>query len=273
MTTEENYKYQKLGLIVLAKALDDICPTFNGEAKEDKAFKIKERIKTFKLTETELDDEWRQLEKEATEEVKNFEKEKSSLISKIQRTKNTNKVRLKVSDFEIKKSERVNYLLRKLDRESQSLKAKLEVLDTNSKKYKQLASKLDRLQITTDEKIRKSESRFNTIIKNTMNSDNTEKIAKRLLISEEVWQRKYKELEEKHLLKESIHNNRRMELDQIRIAVDGFVNETDSIKHWCLVSGVTLKDCYKEVARRLDLINRDNSVIIEILEKIRMGEF
>jgi len=268
---EEFLQYRKLGIIVLSKALDDICPTFHGETDEDKQLKIKERVKFFKHSEVDLDKEWRELERDATRELKGFIKERDTIFSKIAKTNNSEKVRNRISGFEAKKQTRVEYLSRKFDRETEALKKKLSEVEEGSKKHTQLLTKISDLDKLTQAKIKKTELRYNTIIKNTMNSDNSERVANRLKQSQEVWERKYKELEDKHLTKESIHNNKRMELDQIRIAMKGFVEELDSFQHWCTLSHVTLKECYSEAIRRAEMVNRDTAELEGVLTNIIAG--
>lgn len=268
---EEFMQYKKLGIIVLSKALDDICPTFQGEAEEDKELKIKERIKFFKQSEIELDREWEELEKEAKNELKDFLKERDTIFSKIAKTNNSERIKAKITAFEIKKQARVDYLSRKADRERAVLNKKLSEAKESSKKRTQILAKIKDLDKSTQDKIKKTEMRYNTIIKNTMNSDNSERVENRLQQSREVWERKYKELEEKHLVKESIHNNKRMEYDQIRIAMKGFVEEVDSFKHWCTLSDITLKECYTEAIKRAKMIKRDTSALEGVLTNIIAG--
>jgi hypothetical protein len=257
--------------MVLAKALDDICPTYQGEDKEEKELKIKERIAFYKDSEVELDKEWNELEKEAETELKNFVKERDTIFSKIAKTNNSERIKLKIAGFEAKKKTRVEYLSRKLDRDLESLKEKLSETKKGTKKYTQLSNKAVSLKKSIEGKIKKTELRFNTIIKNTMNSDNSERVANRLEQSKAVWERKFNELREKHLVKETIHNNRRMELDQIRIALRGFGDEVEYIKHWCTLAEVTLKECYTEAIKRGRMVNRDVSKLETVLEEIKLG--
>jgi hypothetical protein len=104
-----------------------------------------------------------------------------------------------------------------------------------------------------------------------MNSDNSERVAQRLEQSKAVWERKYNELKDKHLVKESVHNHKRMEYDQIRIAINSFSNEMEDISHWCTLSDVTLKECYTEAVKRAKMVNRDYSGIEKVLQEISTG--
>lgn len=271
MMNEEFVQYRKLGITVLSKALDDICPTYQGETEEDKKLKIEERISFYKQNEIDLDKEWQELEKEATDELKSFIKERDTIFSKIAKTDNSSRIQTKIKGFEAKKTARVEYLTRKFEREDAALRKKLTEAKEGSKKYQQITTKLAELDKTTKDKIKKAELRYNTIIKNTINSDNSERVAARLQQSREVWERKYNELRDKHLTKETIHNNKRMELDQIRIAIRGFVEELDSFKHWCTLSDVTLKECYLEAIRRAKMVKRDTKELEGVLTKIING--
>lgn len=258
--------------MVLSKALDDICPTFQGETEQEKQLKIKERIKFFKKSEAALDQEWEDLERDAIDELDNFIKERDTIFGKIAKTNNSAKVRQKIQGFEEKKQGRVDYLARKMDRDLALLKEKLSTAKKDSKKYIHLTGKMRLLQKTVESKIKKTELRYNTIIKNTMNSDNSERVAQRLIQSKAVWARKYQELMDKHLVKESIHNNKRMEFDQMRIAMRGFAEEVEHIKHWCTISDITLKACYTEAVKRATMIGMDTSKIEKVLENIVSGE-
>jgi len=257
--------------MVLSKALDDLCPTFYGEAEEDKQLKIKERIAFFKKSEVELDAEWEVLETEAQEELDNFEKERNNIFSKIERTNNSERVKSKISGFEDKKKARVDYLYRKMEREISLLNEKIPSMD--ERRASQALARIESLKTSTEAKIKKTELRYNTIIKNTMNSDNSERVAERLEQSKKVWERKYNELRDKYLVKESIYNNKRMEFDQIRIACQGFIEEGKSIKHWCTLSEIPVKTCYKEAVKRTKMINRDYSKLEEILKDIISGNY
>jgi hypothetical protein len=265
-------KYRRAGIIVLAKALDDICPTFAGEADEDKRTRIAERIDFFKTSEVELDNEWEVLEKEAEAELKAFIKERDTIFTKIEKTNNSQRVQQKVLGFETKKQSKVEYLARKAEREIEECKVKLLEVKRRTKKHRQLSSKILQIQKSTASKIKKTELRYNTIIKNTMNSDNAERVAHRLEQSKAVWERKYKELRDKHLVKETIHNNKRMEYDQIRIALEGFTNEVKYIKRWCTLADVTLKECYTEAIKRAKMVDRDYSGIQGVLNQVIAGE-
>ncbi len=268
---EEFVQYKKLGIIVLAKALDDICPTFNGEPEEERQLEIDRRINFFKTSEVELDNEWKELEKEATSELKDFIKERDSIFSKIVKTNNSERIKGKIAGFEAKKQARVEYLARKNEREVASLNQKLSEAKEGSKKHTQLMAKLKDLEKDMQSKIKKTEIRYNTIIKNTMNSDNSERVELRLQQSKEVWERKYKELEEKHMAKESIHNTKRMEFDQIRIAMKGFAEEVEYFKHWCTLADITLKECYQEAIKRAKMIGRSTKELEGVLQNIILG--
>ena len=269
---EVQTQYKKLGIMVLAKALDDICPNFAGEAEEEKRLRIKERISFYSKSEVELDKEWKELDKEATRELSKFIKERDTIFSKIGKTNNSERVKQKIAGFEQKRQARVDYLARKSERDTELLKERLSELKKGTKKYSQIAAKITQVQKTTENKIKKTELRYNTIIKNTMNSDNSERVAHRLEQSKAVWERKYKELRDKHLVKETIHNNKRMEYDQIRIALNSFAQEVDFIKHWCIISDVTLKECYSEAVKRTRMVKRDASQIEAVLKNIVAGD-
>ena len=76
----------------------------------------------------------------------------------------------------------------------------------------------------------------------------------------------------KHSVKEEIFNNRSMELDQIRIAMDGLLHESDEIQHWCTLSGITLKECYTEAIKRATMVKRDTEKLKQVLKSIVAGD-
>lgn len=248
---ELSYKYRKLGLTTLQKALDEICPKI-----EDKEL-IKERALMFNGFEEELDQEWEELEEEAAHELNLFKEERDLILSKIEKTRNTSRVQNKVDGFELKKQKRVEYLSKKKTEAIQSALTDL---------------KRDKITKQFNDKIKRSETRYNTIINNTLNSDNSDSVSRRLEVSRKIWERKYKELKFKFELKEAIHNNKRMEYDQIRLAVLGFEEEFERIALWCVLSGVSTLDCYKEVKNRMNMIGLNTVVIDEIIEDIKIGK-
>lgn len=263
-----NEQYRKLAITVLAKALDDICPKFLDDSPEEREQKIQERIKFFALTEPEIDTEWEQLEIEAEKELKEFIKERELLIKKIKETDNSKKVEKRANFFEKQKQKRIIALHKKLSDSISLTSDKLKETREGTKKHAQLSAKLQNLEASLDSKIRKTEARYNTIIKNTLNSENSAKIEYRIAQSKRVWEKKYEELRDKHRIKESIHENRRMELDQIRIALKGFEEELPYIEHWCLTAGVSLKRCYTEVINRAKLVKRDTKKLEKILKEV-----
>lgn len=254
--------------MVLAKALDDICPTFEIESAEDRKRLIQERIEAFEVYERELDEDWELLEKSAYDEIERFEQERDEIFDKIAKTDNAERVLRKVQSFEKKRAARVEYLHRRLERELASINGKIPLFKEGSKKQEQLYHRLDFLKEQYEDKIRRAEHRYNTIIKNTLNSENSERVKARLENSRQVWKRKFNELEERHRTQEDIFNNKSMVFDQIRIALKGFEEELDYFKHWCIIADVPLRLCYKEAIRRARMVKRDTSRLEEVLRKI-----
>lgn len=77
--------------MVLAKALDDICPTFQGEEEEEKTLKIKDRVAFFARSEVDVDKEWEDLESEAKLELQDFIKERDTIFVKLAKEWNMTK--------------------------------------------------------------------------------------------------------------------------------------------------------------------------------------
>lgn len=266
--TEDFLKYRKLAIMVLAKALDDICPTFDIETQEDRKRLIQERIEFFEGTERDLDAEWEILERNAAEELARFEIEREEIFGKIAKTDNSERVAKKVEIFEKKKQQRVDYLVRKLERDVAVIQMRMELFKEGSRKYAQLAGRVESLHNSAMERIRRTEHRYNTIIKNTMNGDNSERVLKRLEMSKKVWERKYKELKSKHGTQEDVFNNKSMIYDQIRLSMRSFETELDYFKHWCIMADVPLRVCYQEAIRRAKKVKRDTSKLEEVLQII-----
>lgn len=266
--TEEFLKYRKMAIMVLAKALDDICPTFDIETADDRKRLIDERIAFFARTEVELDAEWQILERNAAEELERFKIERDEIFSKIALTDNSARVAAKVAKFEEKKLARVEYLMRKLERDVAVLEMRMELFKQGSRKYAQLNARKESLHRNTMERIRRTEHRYNTIIKNTMNSDNSDRVANRLAMSRKVWERKFKELVAKHEAQEEVFSNKSMIYDQIRLSMAGFEQELDYFKHWCIIADVPLRLCYEEAIRRAKKVKRSTSKLEEVLSII-----
>lgn len=269
LNREENYKYRKLSLTILSKALDDICPTYDKEAQETKEQLIKERVAFFKHQERELDREWVDLEKEAQYELNQLRKDSKLVLKKIEKTRKTNRIKSKVKELKHKKNQRISYLKTKKIEVAEQLKAQLNSLESGSKKYNQAQNKLNNLLEAIDKKIIKSENRYKTIIENTLNSDNSSKVDERLEYSKQVWNRKYETLKARYLEKEDIYENKRYEQDQIRLAIQSFEEELGRIKDFCLLAGVSPTVCYTTVKERMAMIGRHSDKIEEILENLK----
>ncbi len=270
LNREENYKYRKLALTVLSKALDDICPTFEGEPIEIKDSLIQERIFQFKENEKALDAEWKTLEREALQEVAQLKKSAKAITRKLEKTSRTKRIKLKVAELQRKKQKRTYYLNKKLSLETAQLDKQIKSLNPTTKKFAQIQRKKQNLIKNLSEKILASEKKYDKIIQNTLNSNNSALVAERLKASAIVWDKRYKKLEKQFREKEIIFNNKSFELDQIRLSVRGFVEEAEKIKHWCILSGVSLLTCYTSVQERLALLGRNSLEINDLVEKIKV---
>ena len=256
LNREENYKYRNASLTILAKALDDICPKFEGEPETVRNSLIKDRKKFFKQQEQLLDKEWGALDREATRELKKLNTERRAVISKIKGSKKTSKIKSKITSLELNMNNRLRYLNEKMDAEVKDLKEKALEFDESSKKYLQIQKKIDKTITSYQNKIESTKNRYKVIIDNVQSTDNSNKIEERIEHSKDVWKRKYLKLKDQFEEKESIHNTKRFEQDQVRLAVQGFVEEIPRIKHFCLMAGVPLRTCYQEVNKRLELLGR-----------------
>jgi hypothetical protein len=269
LNLEENYRHRKLALVTLSKALDDICPKFDEEPEEIRKTLYKERVTLFDKQEKELDKEWEQLDKEALYEVRKFNTSRSVLFKKIEKTDKTNRIKKKVNELEKKLKSRIVYLENKEKEFQKKIRTELKKVEVGSKEEAQLLKKTVSFSKTIETKIQKSIERYNKIINNFRISNNSERVKVRLEHSKEVWDRKYEKLKSKFMEKELIHENKRFELDQIRLAVQGFEEELPKIKHLCTMAGVPLLECYKEAIARLNLLGRKSEKMENIIQEIR----
>jgi len=83
-----------------------------------------------------------------------------------------------------------------------------------------------------------------------------------------LWNKKYDKVREQFKEREYVFNNKREELDLIRLSVEGFVKDFERIKHWCVTAGVPLKTCYTEVVLRLSMLGRKSKEIEDIVKKV-----
>lgn len=160
LNLEENYRYRKLALTVLSKALDDICPTFSEEPEEIRGSLFTERKKTFEKQEKELDKEFEQLEKDATFEVNTFYRKRAILFKKIEKSNNSRQINKKVTELEKKSRIRVRQLKAKELEFKKKLKHDLTQAKGDDKLTNQLNKKLASYQKSNQIKIQKSQERY-----------------------------------------------------------------------------------------------------------------
>lgn len=265
---EHNYKHRHLALNVLSKALDDICPKFELESEEMRSMLIKERAEFFKEQEKLLDKEWNYLERESQRETLALKKERSRVNSKIKKSRNTARIKAKISVLKRSKAKRIAYLKEKLKSETKLIQQQLKTLDGTRKKYTQIQNKLAKFTQTIEHKIEVTTKRFDKLILQTQKLDNAEAVERKLKQSQDIWKRKYDKIKKKYEEQENFYNNRREDLDLVRLAVEGFEHEENDIKHWCEWAGVSVKICYKEVQARLKLLGRKSLKIDELISKM-----
>jgi hypothetical protein len=121
-------------------------------------------------------------------------------------------------------------------------------------------------------KIEFTQRRYAVIISNVKKTDNRAKVDERLKESQEVWARREQRLREKFALRQQNHNHKRIEQDQVRLALEWFIYDIDKVNHWCMLAGISLMTCYYGVRRRLEMLSRACPEIDEVLQRIKAGE-
>ncbi len=264
---EENHKYKNLGIAILEKALDDICPKFLLEDEQTRKQLTNERMVTSKQQEKLLDKEWKDIERNYKKEVAALKQDRTKVISSLKKMCLTSRIKVKVRSLERTKKNKIKYLQSKFQNKIQLLQKQLKTLNPTSKKYLQVQSKINNFAQNLSQKIHSVESRYNSIIENTKARDNTKLVEARIKQSNDIWKRKFDKLTSQYENKKSIFVENQEELDQIRVAVKDFVEQQPIMEHWCLMVGVSPIVCYKEVVERLALIGRRSLEIEEIIKK------
>lgn len=265
---EDNYKHKNLVLAILEKALDDICPKYLQEPESIRKELIQERKILFSQQEKQIDLEWKQLIKEAKDAFKDLKKQRTFVISKIEKTRRKDRIKTRLKQLELNKKNKRNSFTRKFNVAVDKLKKEQVNLLKDSKKFAQINKKIDTLTKNYNHDLYKLEIRYNKIIENTNSTNNDEKVDKRIAKARSIWDREKERLEKVYEVKEDNFTDRRLEFDCIRMSLESFIENVDLMEHYCLMVGVSLKTCYKEVKERLRLIGRKSVEIEEILKTI-----
>lgn len=266
LNTEAHYKHRTLALSILQKALDDICPKFDNEDLTVKSQLIRERRIFFNTHERLIDKEWKSLEKEAQADLKKLERERIQSLSKIEKTRKTRRIEIKLQQLVRNRNKRIKYLKDKLAKETKILSSQLKTLKKDDKKFSQIQSKLEKITESINNKIVSATERYEKIIANTKNSDNQASVEHRVTQAKKMWQKKKAKLARQYEEREVIHENKRFELDQVRVAVESFYLHKERILHWCLVAGIPPKVCYEEAKSRLSLLGKNSPEIENVLK-------
>ncbi len=265
---EENYKHRNIGLHVLARALDDICPKFEHEPPNIRAELIKEREQQFKEQEYLLDKEWEELEKEAEKAVQLLDKEREQVIKRLRKTRNTSKIKAKIKALKRNRDSKIKYLKTRQTNQTTELKRLLKQFDKTNKKFAQTKSKINFVTENTLKSISNVKERYQKIIEKVLATDNAKKIEQRIENSIKIWEAKKQKLKIQYQEREKVFNNKRRELDAIRVAVEGFVFEFSSVEKWCNLVGVRPKVCYIEAKERLSLLGRNSKELNDLVDKL-----
>ena len=275
-----NYRY--LGISVLQRALDDICPidhidpNLNEEKKQqllkEHLKKIKDRERKFSIQESELDLEWQKIQDDAEEEWSRFLKDRKAAFERIEKTRNAVKVKNKVEEYKGQEQLRISTILRELEEAKEAYKKKSE---TRKRPYTEraIAAKYRSLENKANKKITNAKAHYANMISNKLASENTEKVERRLREAKETWENREKAIKDKYTFKVNTHNHKRLEQDQIRLAIDWFVDDVPKVLFWCNLAGTTLHECYRGVQRRLKLLGRESMEFNDVFERVRAGEF
>jgi hypothetical protein len=268
MNTEYRIEYKTIGLHVLERMLDDICPKFDYEPEEIRQQLIKDRHTIFLQQETSLDKEWDGLEKEAALAVKNLTKEREQIIKRLTKSKNTAKLKLKVKLLKQTKSFKIRNLKQKVNLLVQEFKTELKSTPRNNKRYVQLQSKINTAIKNKNYQVESLTKRYDKAIDKILKVDNTEIVENKIKQSFLIWNKKYEKLKKHFEEKEMAFENKRHELDQIRFSVEGFVYEFESVDKWCNLVGIPVKICYQEAQERLRLLGRESEELNEMVDNL-----
>jgi hypothetical protein len=278
--------HRRLAFEVLSRAFDDICPVEEpGEQlktpEEREAFMreqlevIKQRVQRYQIYETELDREWDFLEKQSQLEYEKFVAERDSTFERIRSTHNVTRIVVGVSRYESQKRSRINSIHSRINSERAIYLKRVEKIRERGDTVLQqdIDTKLREFDRILQHRVKATTERYDSFIRNLESTDNGITVQRRIENSKLVWKRREAELVEKWKVREANHNSKRMEFDQIRLAVDWFTYDVDKVAFWCDVAQIPLIQCYEGVKRRLDLIGRHVQEFEETLKQVKAGEF
>lgn len=275
-----NYRY--LGIAILQRALDDICPIDRIDSNlpelkkaqllKEHIEKIRDRERKFKTQEDELDLEWSKIQEDAEEEWTRFLIDRKSAFERIEKTRNAEKVKTRVESYRAQEQLRISTILRELEEAREAYRVKSE---TRKRPYTERAkaAKKRSLENKANKKIVNTKAHYGKMITNAIASENTEKVERRLSEARATWSRREEELKQKYAFKVSTHNHKRLEQDQIRLSVDWFIHDVPKVLFWCNLAGTTLHECYRGVQRRLVLLGRESKELNEVVKKVKAGDY
>lgn len=275
--------YQRLALHLLSRALDDICPLEimdedTGELIENKLSeqveKIKDRAQKFTLDEKELDEEWDSIYQKAEDEWNTFLKERKSAFSRIEKTRNRDKVNSKIITHKSNRKLRILRIEKDLIKKKKEYEQKVLKAARKGKPIKEdvIKRKIASLERYSAKRMQSSIKHYENMIKNAEALENTEHVNRRLQESKEIWARREREIKEKYALKVFTFNHKSIEQDQIRLSLYWFIDDIKKVNFWCLLAGVSLEQCYDAVKRRLALLDRTSPEIEDIIQQIKSGK-
>lgn len=226
---------KNLTVEILAKALDDICPSYSLLGREALKKKTEKRNAFYQQIENEFDVEWKNLENDFSTKIRELENEKKAVLEH-------HRERLK--------REHVNRELDELDKSYE----------------KEVAGKSDSEREEIEKVFLEKTEYINS-------KNNSRTIEPKLHPVKKNYSKKLESLLSNYKIKEKGYNIRRNQKDRIRMSLQWFVEDFEKVKQFCLSCNIDLKSCYYEVRRRLTMAGRESDELNDLIKKIENHEY
>jgi hypothetical protein len=275
--------YTQLGIEILSKALDDICPRFveyNSKfdkltrlaAKEAERFCGKIHLGQVRYIKNRFDSAWNQIESQYLQKRSALEQQFKSTIQKIKLADNTLEIDLKLD----KAMQVWDNRKKSLERRIQARRRGFTVRVDSQKGQKYTPEEVKDLKVGLENKIareiREFEKKREVALEKIKQSYNFQRNLERLTEKQVVYETKLKNLEKSFARQVDIFNKQIADEDLFGAALDWFVNDIDKVNFWCTLVKVPLNVCYHGVKERLDLMKFESEKIDKILLKLKTGE-
>lgn len=218
---------KQLALGILDKAFDDICPVYENEPHHLRDERVQKRAKKFEDNEREFDKDWDELVKYTEERYEKINSRRDEVLSRIRESDNSEEIDAKI----------------------EKVSDEYKIKRSDSKEERETKNRIKRQK--TDE---------------LEGQRNSEQVNKRLRMSSKTWQGHLDELDRTTQWREDNYHLRRMEGDQIRMTLEWFINDRETVEETCQIAEISPLDCYKTVRDRLAKLGRTSEEIEEIIE-------